>query len=404
MAPPKFPFAREEAYYPSQLNAELRHKAPVSKVKLYNGEEAWIVTKHKDICTALTSDKLSADRRTPGYPEIHEGGHKAKDARPTFVNLDSPQHAEQRAMLESSFTPEAVEKLRPMIQEVVDAALDDLVVRYNENDKISVDLIEHFASPVPTQIVYKILGVPDKDIASLSQHSEVRTGTSRDAAEKANGSLERYMRDLVKSRISNPQNDLISKMVVEQYQPGRLSEDDVVNLAFLVLTAGNAALINSIGLGVLTLFQHLNQLQTFVKDTSLGPRVVNELLRYNTASALNSRRAANDNVEIGGQNIRKGEGVICSVQSGDRDEEKTLEPEKFDIYREYDPKDVLGFGYGPHRCQGEALSRLELEIALASLFKRWPALRLAESSKEVGELKYTPQMQNMGVMELLVKL
>ena len=105
----EFPFARGQGYNPSPLNKQLRHDDPITKVKLYNGEEAWIVTEHKRCCEALESQKLSADRRTAGYPEIHPGGHKAKEATPTFVNMDDPGHKEQRAMLQSEFDQDTVD-------------------------------------------------------------------------------------------------------------------------------------------------------------------------------------------------------------------------------------------------------------------------------------------------------
>ncbi|KAJ9618995.1 hypothetical protein H2203_008811 [Taxawa tesnikishii (nom. ined.)] len=386
---PHFPFARENGYEPSPVNARLRHDAPISKTKLFDGSEAWMVMRHKDICTALDSDKLSADRRVDGYPEIHPGGSKAKESNPTFVNLDDPEHAKQRAMLQSRFDPEAVEKMRPMMQETTNEILDELVKKGGKDKP--VDLIEEFATPLPTQIIYKMLGVPEKDVGELSTDSDVRTGTSRDAAESANKHLQEYMSKLVDQRIEKPEDDLISKLVVEQ--------DDITTLAFLVLTAGNAALINSIGLGVLTLLQHPDQLEELKRDPNLAPAVVNEVLRFHTASALNSRRVAKEDMTIGGQHIKKHEGVICSVQSGDRDEEKAPNPDEFDIHRKVPYEDILGFGHGPHRCQGEHLSRAELEIAFGTLFQRVPNLKLAVKE---SELEWTPATQNVGVKELPV--
>lgn len=354
--------------------------------------------KHKDVTEALASDALSADRRADGYPEIHPGGHKAKEARPTFVNMDDPEHKQQRAMLDDAFTKEAVEKLRPMMQDTVDAILERMIQR--KGDK-PIDLVAEFATPVPTQIVYKVLGVPDEDIERLSHDSEIRNSTSRNAAETSNSNLQEYMGGLVENRNAHPQNDLISKLVTEQYQKGTLEQDDVTTLAFLVLTAGNAALINSIGLGVMTLLQHPDQLNDLKSKPSLFPAAVNELLRYHTASALNSRRATKQDTTIGGVHIPAGMGVICSVQSADRDEAQYKDPDTFNIHRENsDPKDVLGFGYGPHRCQGEWFSRQEIEIAIGTLFKRLPGIKLAENP---DKLEYSEPTMNIGVKELPVE-
>ena len=256
------------------------------------------MTKHKDVRAALESDSLSADRRIAGYPEIHKAAKTAKDQRPTFVNLDDPAHAKQRSMLEDAFTAEAVAKMRPMMQQRVDSILDKMI---EEGCEKPVDFVEKFATPVPTQVVYKILGVPEEDIESLSQDSEVRTSTSRNAAETSNTNLQDYMTKLTEKRIAKPGDDLVSKLVKEQYQRGTLGREDISNLAFLVLVAGNAALINSIALGVVTLLQHASQLEELKADPALASSAVKELLRYNTASALNSRRVTKEDVTIGGK-------------------------------------------------------------------------------------------------------
>lgn len=261
--------------------------------------------KRGDVCTALASDKLSADRRQTGYPEIHPGGAKAKEARPTFVNLDDPEHAEQRALLEPWFTQEAAEKMRPTIARVVEQNLERLIKQRGAHTDTPVDFVLEFAGLVPPQVVYHVLGVPEKDIARLSHDSEVRTSTSRDAAETSSTNLQTYMKELVEKRLEDPQDDLISHLVKGPYRQDKITKEDIVNLAFLVLVAGNAALINSIVLGLVTLLQHPDQLAELKQTPSMAPKVVNELLRYHTTSALNSRRAVREDTEIGGQVCRR---------------------------------------------------------------------------------------------------
>ncbi|QIW98332.1 hypothetical protein AMS68_003850 [Peltaster fructicola] len=394
-----FPFAREESFEPPTENARLRHACPITKVKLFDNTEAWLLTRRKDCCTILASEDVSADRRHPGYPEIHEGGAKAKEKRPTFVNLDNPAHKDQRALLDPYFTKKATDKLRPMIQTVVDSMLDKMVKEHGEHTNKPVEFIHSFAGPIPPQVIYHLLGIPEKDIPVLSQDSEVRTSTSRNAAETSNSNLQEYMRKYVQMRMQNPQQDLVSHLVQGPLQQGELELEDVVELAFLVLVAGNAALINSIALGVITLLEHPDQLDEFKTDPSLAPQVVSELLRYNTTSALNSRRAVKHEIEVGGQQLKPDERVICAVQSADRDEEHFDNPDSFNIHRTVRSEDILGFGWGIHRCQGEWLSRAELEIVFATLFRRLPNLRLAEDK---NKLKWTPPTQNIGVMEMPV--
>jgi len=285
------------------------------------------------------------------------------------------------------------------MQSTIDAILENMMKR-RESDKV-VDLIQEYCTPVPTIIVYKVLGVPNEDVEELSRDSKIRNSTSRNAAESLNTNLQSYMARLVDKRIKKPQDDLISKLIVEQMKPGNLEKEDVNTLAFLVLTAGNAALINSIGFDVLTLLRHPDRLNDLKNNPSLISQAVNEILRYHTVSALNSRCATKDDVMFGGQHIPKGTGVICSVQSADRDEEVWSEPNKFDMNRKVTvPGEMLGFGYGPHRCQAEWFSWQELEIAIDTLLKRLPNLKLAV---DANEFEYTKSTMNVGITSLPVK-
>ncbi|KAK7943596.1 uncharacterized protein PG986_012709 [Apiospora aurea] len=356
---------------------------------------------------ALQAPSSAPTAAPPGYPEIHAGGHKAKEAVPTFVNMDDPDHAAQRAMLEDEFTPETVRrKWRPVMEEVVGAVLDEFVAKgEKEGEKGEpVGLVKEFAVHAPTRIIYRALGVPAADVARLSRDSEIRNSTSRNAAETANLELQKYIAGLVKQKMAQPggdDDDIISKLVAEQLRPGHLTEDQVATLAFLVLTAGNAALINSIALGVLTLLQHPDQLADFKRrPEELASRLVTEITRYHTASGLNSRRAVKEDVVIGGQLFKRGEGVICAVQAANRDGDKFADPDRFDIHRPgMRPEDTLGFGFGPHRCQAEFFSRAQLEIVFSKLFKRLPGLRLAKGETE---LAYSEPTMNVGVEEVPV--
>lgn len=394
-----FPIPRSETFQPPKEYIRLRQECPISKVKLFDNSEAWLLSKREDCCAALASKNLSADRRHSAYPEIHEGGAKAKEKRPTFVNLDDPAHHEQRAFLDSWFTKESIDKLRPMMEDVVNTNLDNLIKEHGKQPQDPVDFIQNFAGLVPPQIIYHLLGIPEEDIPDLSKDSEVRTSTSRNAAETSNTNLMNYMKDFVQKRVKEPKQDLVSTLVTGPLKEGKLQQEDIVELAFLVLVAGNAALINSIALGVVTLFQHPAQLDELKADPSKASLVVSELLRYNTTSALNSRRAVKKTTTIGGQEMKADDKVICAVQSADRDEGHFDHPEKFDMHRQVKSEDVLGFGWGPHRCQGEWLTRVELEIVFGTLWKKLPNLRLADG---IDALKWTPAEQNIGVSEMPV--
>ncbi|TRX88500.1 hypothetical protein FHL15_010615 [Xylaria flabelliformis] len=430
----EFPFARERAASPPSQYLKLRQTCPVSKVKLPGGDHAWLLTKHEDIRIALSSEKVSADPRTPGYPGLRQttGGN---DPQPTIVTLDDPEHSRLRKALDTEFSPEAVDGLRLLIHGVVDNALDDIDRRYVEQHE-PFDLIDEFAAPVPTRIICRIVGVPPSDVEWLAQDTSLGTDHHpRDVAEDEEQVLIRYVRQLVDCRISRTDESygedrredtleqegveekdkgkgkgkeggkvhegLISKLVRQQYDTGNLSRDEVVQLVYVVLTAGNTALLNSIGLGVLSLFENQEQWHKVRRNPlAFGPGLAAECLRYNTTSALDCRRAVvDDDLVLHGKTIKKGEGVICAVQSADRDEAVTQKPDVFDVSRKYPAEDLLGFGYGAHRCLGEHLAKTTLEIALATLFARFPGLKL---HGQVDDVEFTGPTENIGVVKLPV--
>jgi len=171
------------------------------------------------------------------------------------------------------------------------------------------------------------------------------------------------MGKLVDQRLEAPKDDLISLLVENQLKPSHLQKSDVIQIAFLLLVAGNATMVSMIALGIVTLLQHPDQLEDLTKDPEKwAPKFVEELCRYHTASALATKRVAKEDVTIGGQFIRKGSGIIAATMSGNRDEEVFPNPDKFDMRRERGEEEALGYGWGEHRCIAEWLARAELEI------------------------------------------
>jgi nitric oxide reductase len=180
---------------------------------------------------------------------------------------------------------------------------------------------------------------------------------------------------LVDQRLEAPKNDLISLLVESQLKPGHLQKSDVIQIAFLLLVAGNATMVSMIALGIVTLLQHPDQLEDLKKDPEKwAPKFVEELCRYHTTSALATKRVAKEDMTIGGQLIRKGEGIIAATMSGNRDEEVFLNPDKFDMRRQRGEEEALGYGWGEHRCVAEWLARAELEIVFGEFPVSFPFL------------------------------
>ncbi|KAK4982051.1 hypothetical protein LTR66_009507 [Elasticomyces elasticus] len=362
--PPRFPFARPAAAEPPAEYARLRATDPVSKVELWDGSHAWLVVKHSDVCSVLTDERLSKQRTRHGFPELDAGGKAAAKNKATFVDMDPPQHMQQRSMVEPFFAPDHIDTMRPHIQNTVDSLLDAML---REGGKKPVDLVEKFSLPVPSYIIYGILGVPFKDLEYLTQCNAIRSNGSATATEAAgaNKQLLDYIGNLVDQRLAKPKDDLISKLVVEQ--------------------------------GIVTLLQHPDQLNDLKADPSLAKVFVEELCRFHTASAMATRRVAKVNITLRGKAIKAGEGIIASNQSANRDEEVFPDPDTFNMHRIRGSEQALGYGYGSHRCVAEWLARAELEAVFGTLFQKLPNLKLVTPFSEV---KYSAPTQNVGITEL----
>lgn len=190
--------------------------------------------------------------------------------------------------------------MRPHIQKTVDTLLDAMI---EEGGAKPVDFVNKFALPVPSYIIYGILGVPFKDLEYLTQSNAIRSNGSATATEASNANKELldYIGNLVDQRLAKPEDDLISKLVVEQVKPGHIEKSDAVQIAFLLLVAGNATMVNMINLGVVTLLQHPDQLEALKADPSLAKAFVEELCRFHTASAMATRRVAKIDITLGGK-------------------------------------------------------------------------------------------------------
>jgi len=367
---PSIPTTRTCPFDPPPEYKRLRIEQPISKVQTPRGDTAWLVTKYEDIITVLSDQRFSSDPRTPGFPTYITGNVPPPPG--FFLQADDPDHKRLRRAVTKEFLTAYVDTLRPKMQQVFDSILDDVLKMTPP-----VDLVKVLTVPAASQIICELLGVPLEDYHLVHEATEIILDRSRstEETEVAAINLMGYFDRLVTAKEVTPTEDLLSNLIKEARQNGQPNHEELVGLAALLLLSGYDTVSLVMGLGIVTLLQHPDQLASFLADPSLGPTLVDELVRYTSINHAGLPRAATTNVEVGSQLIRVGEGVLVMVNSGNRDESAFENPDSFNIHRK--ERNHVGFGHGIHKCLGIHFAYVELEIAFLTLFRRIPSLRLA---------------------------
>ncbi|MFD2491474.1 cytochrome P450 [Amycolatopsis jiangsuensis] len=377
-----------------ELSRRLREE-PVSRVQIWDGSEPWLFTRYDDVRAVLADPRVSSDSQKDGYPQQSPGIKARRTRARSFISMDDPDHAAQRRLLTGDFMVKKVERLRPRIQKIVDDLIDEMLAGPKP-----ADLVQAFALPVPSLVICELLGVPYADRAFFHRVSKVLV--AKDATpEQSLTALEEllgYLGELVEKKLTDPGDDVLSRLAVEQVATGGMTADEVASMGQLLLVAGHETTANMIALGTTALLQNPDQLAAVRDgDDKLVANAVEELLRYLTIVHTGRRRVALEDLEVAGQHIRKGEGMIAAGEVANRDESRFPEPDKLDVTRK--ARHHVAFGYGVHQCLGQPLARVELQVAYRTLYRRIPTLRLAVP---LDEVKFKHDMVVYGVHELPV--
>jgi cytochrome P450 len=315
-----------------------------------------------------------------------------------MLNSDPPVHERLRRLVNKAFTARRVERLRPRITAITTALLDDMSTREQ------VDLLASFAFPLPITVICELLGVPVADQDDFRTWSAtIVSDTARPEVFQAHATaMVRYFRTLLAAKRHEPADDLLSALIAARDDGDRLTEDELVSMAFLLLVAGHETTVNLIGSGVLALLLNpaeLARLRAFGSEPALIGGAVEELLRYVNPVNNATFRCAAEPVEIGGVRIGRGDPVVVALSSANRDPSRFGDPDRLDLGR--DSSGHLAFGHGIHYCLGAPLARLEAEIAFSHLLARFGSIRLAVPAES---LRWRPSTLIHGLESLPVRL
>ncbi|WP_326949191.1 cytochrome P450 [Amycolatopsis sp. NBC_01307] len=393
---PEFPMTRAAGcpFDPPPAARALQEEAPLKRVKLWDGSTPWLVTRYAEQRTLLADPRVSADISRPGYPSpapLPKGGGSGI----SFILMDNPEHARLRRMVTAPFTIRRTEKLRPAVQRIVDDQLDGLLAGPNP-----VDLVEAFALPVPSLVICELLGVPYADHGFFQENSKVIIRRDAKPEERAAGhrALIGYLDELMGKKLAEPADDLLSGLAT-RVNAGELTRVEAAQMGVLLLIAGHETTANMIALGTLALLEHPDQLKLLREsdDPKLVASAVEELLRYLNITHNGRRRLALEDIEIAGETVRAGEGMIMANDIANRDPDVFPDGDRLDLSR--DAHRHIAFGFGVHQCLGQPLARLELQVVYSTLYRRIPTLALAT---EVGKVPFKHDGSVYGVYELPV--
>ncbi|MEH6517960.1 MAG: cytochrome P450 [Halioglobus sp.] len=389
-----------------QLEGIFREARSESPVTYLPDIGYWAISRYDDIKTTLSdkenfSSEITLEPLAPLFPEVQALlKRRGFSPRPTLSNNEREDHTRIRRSAQAAFRPKRFGYLEPYIRQLVNDAVDGF-----EADK-RADLVKQMVYELPALVLFKLLGVPEKDVKQIKMWADSRLLLSfgKPSLEEqliAAGHLADYWDycvALVQQCMATPGDDLPSDMLATRGgDDSILTIEDINNVVFGLLLAGHETTTNMSANAILTMLQHPQSWQAIAQDPGLIPNAVEECLRFRS-SVVAWRRLVKNDVEICGTKIPAGDRVLCFLPSGSRDESRFEDGEDFDIQRD-NARNHIAFGYGRHVCLGAPLARVELALILEELSKRLPGLRLTQGQS----LNAVESVQFRGPQELWVE-
>ena len=368
-----------------ELLNELREQYPVHRTPLGH----YRVMRHVNVVRVLKEFKVgvrTTDGKLPGIDETTL-------PRRFMLMQDPPDHTRLRRLVSRAFTPPAMERMRAHVQALVDSLLDKVA------GQRELDVIADLARPLPSTVICEMLGVPLEDRATFTDWTshithllqpQIMSETMRPRAMDAALGLYQYMQKLIEERRSRPGTDMVSVLVRAEEDGDQLTAEEVVVQSVGLLVAGFETTIGLIGNGVRQLLLHPEQLAKLRARPELIVRAVEECLRFDGPIPA-TRRVLHEDVEIGGYPIPKDSELMLSLAAAHRDPRVYQDPDRFDIERS--SASHLAFGGGIHFCLGAHLARLESQIAIGGLLRRFPRLELVDEEPAWGQSLFRVQAE-----------
>ena len=370
-----YPFPEVPALGLAPEYGEFRRAPGLPRLEMPYGGQAWLATRLADVKFVLADPRFS--RAAAVGADIPRTLPPVETTN--ILGMDPPEHSRVRRVVAKAFTARNIERLRPRVEAIV----DDLLTRMTDG-KNTADLVHELALPMSITTISELLGVPEDERDEFHEWSAMASAIDGPPVEEiiaASVSLRQFLGKLAAERAERPADDLLSTLVTARDEEGRLTDEEMVSLGTVILSAGHETTANQLAGHVFTLMNQPELWQRLVDDPDQVPTAVEELLRLTPLGVVTFARIAKEDVEVGGTLVRAGESVVMQIAAANRDEEVFAHGDELDFDREQNPH--ISFGHGAHHCLGAPLARLELRTALRELVRRLPSLRLAEPAGEV---------------------
>ncbi|WP_026360126.1 cytochrome P450 family protein [Amycolatopsis nigrescens] len=367
--------------------SKIREQAPVVRAEMTGVGPLWTITRYEDVKQVLSDPRFVINPADVPGMDVPNLARKSMDVRgvppeyqkylvSTILDFDGADHVRLRKLVSRAFTVRRIADLRPRVETVADELLAALPEHAEDG---VVDLLEHFAYPLPIIVICELVGIPEEDRGLWREASETLVSSYGPAFGEAIASLVDYIEALIARRRAEPADDLISALIHAQDEDGdRLSDVEMTTMVFTLVLAGHETTAHLIGNGTLALLTHPDQLALLRSDPDLLPGAVQELLRWGGTALITRMRYAAEDVEIGGTVVRRGEAVVPILASANYDPRRFDDPDRLDVTRSPEGRREthVAFAHGAHYCLGAALAKQEGEVAFGALLRHFPDLAL----------------------------